>query len=45
MNALPHTTELEEIVRQTVWFLESVQALGQPFCFVAHVLNLRVVQG
>jgi hypothetical protein len=39
MKPLPHTPELENVARNTVWFKSPAEALEAPFHFVAHVLT------
>ena len=39
MKALPHTPELEDVARNTVWFRTPAEALDEPFHLVAHVLT------
>jgi hypothetical protein len=39
MRALPHTPELENVARNTVWFKPPIEALDEPFHLVAHVLT------
>ena len=37
MRRLPHTPDLEAVVRSTVWFKAPDKALDEPFHLVAHV--------
>ena len=39
MRKLPHTPELEDVARNTVWFKPPAEALEEPYHFVAHVLT------
>ena len=39
MKQLPHTPELEDIARNTVWFKPPEQAIDESFHFIAHVLT------
>ena len=39
MKPLPHTPELENVARNTVWFKLPVEAIDEPFHLVAHVLT------
>jgi hypothetical protein len=39
MRQLPHTPELENVARNTVWFKPPADAIDEPFHLVAHVLT------
>jgi hypothetical protein len=39
MTPLPHSPDLEQVARNTVWFKEPAEALSDPIHFVAHVLT------
>jgi hypothetical protein len=39
MRQLPHTPELEDVARNTVWFKSPADALDEPFHLIAHVLT------
>jgi hypothetical protein len=39
MKELPHTPELEDVARRTVWFKPPAEALDEPLLFIAHVLT------
>ncbi len=39
MITLPHTQELEQVARNTVWFKSPGQAIDAPYHLVAHVLT------
>ncbi len=39
MRALPHTPDLEQVAKNTVWFKSPAAAIDAPYHFIAHVLT------
>jgi hypothetical protein len=39
MPPLPHTLDLENVAKRTVWFKSPAEAIDDPIHFIAHVLT------